>query len=273
MKRAIVFLGMLLLPAFGLRAQSGDGLRAQSGDAVAAVPFGIGEKAVYQVKLGAFGVGEGSMHVARLDTIRDRPAYHLKFDLKGGIPMARVDDRYQSWLDVSTLSSLRFDQNQKEVNYKRHRIVDMFGAEGRWVAKYPGRTKTETGKLASHLPLDDVSFMYFVRTMNLEPGKTYTFPRYWKEDGNPVTLQVLRRETITVPAGTFRTVVVRPIIKSDGLFSEGGKAELYFTDDDRRVLVMLRSDVPKFPGTLTLHLKSYTAGWPLRPLTSAPAAR
>lgn len=264
MKRAIAFLGLLLLPAVALRAQADEG--------TAAVPFGIGEKAVYQVKLGAFGVGEGAMHVARLDTVRGRPAYHLKFDLKGGIPMARVDDRYQSWLDVSTLSSLRFDQNQKEVNYKRHRIVDMFPSEGRWTARYPGRTKEETGRLASNQPLDDVSFMYFVRTLKLEPGKTYTFPRYWKEDGNPVTIQVLRRETIRVPAGTFNTVVVRPVIKTDGLFSEGGKAELYFTDDDRRVLVMLRSDVPKFPGTLTLHLKSYSAGWPLRTAAGPNAA-
>ena len=37
----------------------------------------------------------------------------------------------------------------------------------------------------------------------LEIGRTYTFNRYWKNDGNPVTIKVLRREKVKVPAGEF----------------------------------------------------------------------
>ena len=75
-------------------------------------------------------------------------------------------------------------------------------------------------------------------------GDVYTIPRYFQEDGNPVVLKVLRRETVTVPAGTFNTVVVQPMIQTDGLFGKGGEAEVYFTDDTRRMLVQLRSKVP-----------------------------
>jgi hypothetical protein len=70
-------------------------------------------------------------------------------------------------------------------------------------------------------------------------------------------LQVLRRETVTVPAGTFNTVVVRPVIQTDGLFGEGGQAEVYFTDDARRIPVLVRSRVPVV-GSLTMLLKKYT---------------
>ena len=74
-----------------------------------------------------------------------------------------------------------------------------------------------------------------------------------------MVLRVLRKETVTVPAGTFNTIVVRPIIQTKGLFSQGGEAEVYFSDDARRILVMVRSKVPVV-GSLSLHLKSFQPG-------------
>ena len=85
--------------------------------------------------------------------------------------------------------------------------------------------------------------------------------RYFKADGNPVILEVLRKERITVPAGTFNTVVVRPILKTDGLFGEGGEAEVYFTDDSRRLMVQMRSKVPVV-GSQSLHMTKYQPGEP-----------
>ena len=90
------------------------------------------------------------------------------------------------------------------------------------------------GSLDTSEPLDDVAFLYYARTLPLEVGETYTINRYFREDGNPVVLRVLRKETIRMPAGTFNTIVVQPIIQTDGLFGEGGEAEVYFTDDARR---------------------------------------
>ena len=70
-----------------------------------------------------------------------------------------------------------------------------------------------------------------------------------------MVVKVLRRETKETPAGSFETIVVQPIIKTSGLFGEGGNAELYFTDDRNRYLVYLRSEVPGFQ-SMTLHLRS-----------------
>lgn len=224
--------------------------------AVAPVPFGPGERLGYKVSVSPFGqVGRGSMEVVGLDTIRGFPAYHLRFNLKGGILFAKVDDRLQSWFDVSRLVSRRFKQDQKEINYERHRTFDFLPEERRWIRL----DRNETGELATDQPLDDVSFLYFARTLPLEVGRTYTFDRYFKQDGNPVVLKVVRKETVTVPAGTFRTIVVQPIIQTRGLFGKGGKAEVYFTDDERRLLVQMKSDVPVL-GSLNLYLQSYTPG-------------
>jgi len=67
---------------------------------------------------------------------------------------------------------------------------------------------------------------------------------------------VMRRERIVVPAGTFNAIVVRPTIKTKGIFAEDGEAELWLSDDDRRMVLQLKTKVSF--GTLSLFLRSYT---------------
>ena len=239
---------------------------------VTPVPFGVGERMEYDVKFGILGtIGQGVLEVAGIDTIRSHPSYRLDFRLKGGVPFAKVDDRMQSWLDVSRLISHRFDQDVDEVGFQRHRVIDFFPRDGRWEQQVltKGSDEIETGELATDQPLDDISFLYYVRTLPLEVGETYTIPRYWKDEGNPVTVQVLRREKVRLPAGEFNTIVVQPIIRTRGLFSEGGEAEVYFTDDDRRLLVQLKSKVSF--GTLNLVLKKFDEGTGLSSSSTAAA--
>jgi hypothetical protein len=104
-----------------------------------------------------------------------------------------------------------------------------------------------------------VSFLFYARTLPLHVGDVDTIPRYFKP-GRDVILRVLRKERITVPAGTFETIVVQPTItNAGGLFGQGGQAEVYFSDDSARTLIMLRSKVPVV-GSLSLHLKEFRAG-------------
>ncbi len=244
---------LAVLPAlagFGeARAQPAASLRK-----VARVPFGPGERGTFKVSFGGFGVGKGVIEVAGVDTIRGTPAYHFVLKIKGGIPFAHVDDVQESWMDVARLSSLRFHQNLKQVNYKRNLTFDFFPQEMIWKVL----ERDQSGPLATSQPLDDISFIYWVRTMPLEVGKAYSFGRYFKAEGNPVVVRVMRREKVKVPAGTFNTIVLKPVIKTKGLFSEGGEAELYFTDDSRRMLVMLSTKLSF--GNLKLQLESYTPG-------------
>lgn len=256
------------IAAVGLLFALANGSGAQSNSDVpdvkyANVPFGVGERMTYKVSLGIVGtVGTGVLEVdSALDTINDHPSYELHFQITGGIPFARVDDDYHSWLDAHTLVARRFKQDQHEVRYERHRTFDFFPEERRWKQT----DNNETGVLPTDSPLDDVSFLYFIRTLPLVVGETYTLNRYFKDDSNPVTVKVLRKETITTGAGTFRTIVVQPIIKTKGLFSEGGKAEVFFTDDDKRILVALKSKV-KVLKSLDMILDSYTPGKRLAPM-------
>jgi hypothetical protein len=237
----------------------------------APAPFGPGEHLVYKVKVGIINAGYGFMTVHGTEDIRDNPSYAVEMGIQGGIGPLKVNDSYRSWFDVTTFQSWRFIRDIHEVSYKSYRHYEMFPERMEWARE----DIEESGPLLSALPMDEITFIYFIRSLPLEVGKSYTFNRYFKEDGNPVVVQVLRKDQREVEGVLYNTIVVKPLIRSSGLFSEGGDAELHFTDDERKVLVYMKSNIPKFPGSLTLHLQTIHEGFPLNPQsrTRALAAR
>ncbi|MFN2398396.1 MAG: DUF3108 domain-containing protein [Gemmatimonadaceae bacterium] len=221
-------------------------------------PFGVGERLEYEVAFGPLRVGRGSMEVVGIEELRGHQTFHTVFTVKGGTFFYKVDDRLESWLDTTTLASLRFRQKIREGNRRRERNFEIYPDRGVFVENdQPEQPTVEN-------PLDDASFLYFVRTVPLEIGQTYTFERYFRPDRNPVTIKVLRQETIRVPAGTFETLVIQPIIKARGIFSEKGEAYIWLSNDDRRIMVQMKSKLSF--GSLNLYLTSH------RPPTAAAAA-
>ena len=212
-------------------------------------PFAIGERATYDVKY-LFASGSGSMEVGAIDTVRGRDAYRFSFVLNASIPWFKIRDTLQSWVDTASFNSLRFTQDQHEGSKNRQRRYEVFPDR----AVYTDRGRPEQPSVPD--PLDDVSFLYFVRGLDLKVGAHHEFGRYFKPESNPVKLTVLRQETITVPLGRFKTIVVQPIIKAGGLFGEKGQALMWLTDDSARMIVQVKIDMP-IVGTLTLALKSY----------------
>jgi hypothetical protein len=217
---------------------------------IAPVPFAAGERLAYDVHFGPLKVGTGSMEVTGVDTVRGRAAYHTTFRISGAIPLYRVDDAFESWFATDDLSSLRFHQDRNEGDKERQHRYEIFPER----RTYTDLTDDKGEQPSVANPLDDGSFVYFVRTVPLEVGRTYEFQRYFKPDRNPVTIKVVRRERVTVPAGTFDAVVIQPVIKTKGVFSEDGRAELWISDDERRLIVQMKSQLVF--GTIDLYLTS-----------------
>jgi hypothetical protein len=264
----------------------------------AVVPFGPGERARYEVRLGPAVVGRGSIEIPHTELVRGRPAYRTAFRVRGGVPFYRVDDRMESWIDVETLSTVRAVQSTREGRRTRHRQYEIYPERGVYTearagehaapaaapAAAPEPAAESTSTLAADegagaaaaptvhptvtRPFDEGAFVQFVRTVPLEVGQRYVFDRYYKPDRNPVTVDVLRRERVTVPAGTFDAVVIRPSFRTKGIFAQSGGTEVWLSDDARRVVLRIRTHLPF--GALTLALTEYTP--PDTVLASARAA-
>ena len=214
------------------------------------VPFAPGERLTYDVKFGIFRVGRASMEVTGIDTVRGEPVYHVVFAVRGRAVFYSLSDTLQSWFSVRDLTSRRFVQDNEENGRQRYNSYEIHADSGYYV-------QNDRDTLATTAePLDDASFFYFARTLALEVGRTYEFRRYFKPDRNPVTLRVLRRDTVDTPEGRFATIAVRPTFRSRGLFSEGGQATIWLSDDDWRIPVAIRSRLSV--GNLSLNLRSWT---------------
>lgn len=251
-----------MTPAGAVRAQEAVRAVVPTASTRASVPFGAGERLEYDVKFGFVKVGSGHMEVVGTESIRGREAWRTRFIVSGGIPGYRVNDRLESWFDTSSLESLRFIQDLEEGRRDREYHYEIFPERN----VYQEKGKPEKPTVDN--PLDDASFLYYVRTMPLEVGKTYEIARYFVPDRNPVTIKVLRKERVTVPAGTFETIVVQPTFKSKGLFSKDGRAEIWLSDDDRRLLVQMKSSLPI--GSLNLFLRDVKVGSGTRTARAEP---
>lgn len=237
---------MSVLSAAVLAAPSSPGPHAARPIELARVPFHVGERFDYQAKVNFLNAGTASMSVEGIETVRGRGTYHTVFDVRGGVFFFHVNDHYESWFDTTSLVSLHHTQRVDENGKRADRSYDFYPERQVYV-----RDGQEFPSVSD--PLDEGSFIYFMRSIPLEVGKTYEFNRYYHPDRNPVIIKVERRERITVPAGEFDAIVVQPIIKSRGLFSEGGQAEVWFADDSSRAVLRLRSKLTF--GTLSLELK------------------
>jgi uncharacterized protein DUF3108 len=220
------------------------------------VPFGVGERLEYQIKAGPVG-GSADMEILALDTVRGRQAWHTQFNVRGGIPFFRVNDRYESWIDVNTISSLRYKQDIHDGSYERRRLYEFYPEKRIFIESGKDTAKTV------ERPVDEASILYLIRTLALPVGLDTTFNNYFLADRNPIRIRVLGREHITVPAGEFDAVIIQPQIKTKGIFSEGGQARVWLSDDERHIILQMKSKVPGFPlGSLNLYLKSYRPAGP-----------
>ncbi|HEX6314715.1 MAG TPA: DUF3108 domain-containing protein [Gemmatimonadaceae bacterium] len=220
------------------------------------MPFGVGERLEYVAKVGPMHVGRGSMETLGVEDVRGRSAMHTRFTLNGRWFFYRANYLLESWIDQPTFTSLRFTQDSDEDPTEKDRVYEIF-PDRKMYSVNDGEEQPSVDD-----PLDEGALLYYVRTMDLEVGKTYTLNRYFRPDRNPVIVKVLRRETVHLPAGQFSTIVIQPIIKSRGIFSEGGQAQIWLSDDADRLMVQMR--VKLKVATISLQLTSY------RPATTPP---
>jgi hypothetical protein len=220
-------------------------------DTAAAVPFAVGERLVYVAHMGVFSVGEATMEVAGLDTIRGVESLHFRFHIEGGALWYHLDQTLESWVGREDFRSRRFSNRTEEKGKRWQRDFDIFPDSGFY---------REAGRDSTHPtvadPLDDAAFLYWIRTVPLKIGERYEFRRYFRVERNPVIVEVLGRDRVNVAGHKWNAIVLRPTIPNGGgIFAERAEARLWLSDDRNRIVLGLQS---KFSfGHMTLKLKEY----------------
>jgi hypothetical protein len=216
------------------------------------LPFSIGEKLSYRVSVSKLGnVGSGSMWVEGPVDIRGVSTWLLRFDFQAGMGPMKAMDRTSSWLDPVRMAAQRYTKLEKHVLAKHDERVEIFASQKKWAGSdgASGASPTDT-------PLDELSFMYFIRTLPLDADSTYRFNRHFDPARSPTTVAVIRREAISTPAGKFKTVLVEMRVRDSRRYKGEGVIRINLSDDAMRIPVRIESAMPVV-GTAVMTLQSF----------------
>jgi Protein of unknown function (DUF3108) len=208
-------------------------------------PFQPGEKMSFILKYGIIPAGTATLEVHDMDHINDVKAYHFVLTARSNSFIDiffKVRDRIDSYTDTNMNHSLYYHKDQMEGKTRRD-IKVIFD----WEKNQSTYVNFDTdSKVIDQLPgtFDPLSVFYYSRLLNLNEKKEFEHPISDGVKNLMGVLRVIGRETINVPAGTYKTVVIEPDLKNvEGVFSkkQRAKIKLWVTDDDRRLLVQMKS--------------------------------
>lgn len=214
------------------------------------VPFRVGEAFEYGGKWKFFSVGGITMKVAGIDTVRGVPSWHFTLAMQVNFTFYHQHTELASWTGIDDFTSRRF----VHVVDDRHDDFTIFPDSG-----FYRNVNDTTRHKTPHDALDDLAFIYFLRTIPLKAGGHYEFNRYYREEHNPVIVDVVGRELVDMPDGTRSPCwILHPIVdEPHGMFDRDHDARIWITDDGRRIPVQIRSSYP-VAGAITLKLRAVT---------------
>jgi hypothetical protein len=206
-------------------------------------PFIVGETLQYDASLGMIPIGTARMSVSPMTRERGREAF--VFEAAGeGRPMGlRVGAELTSYVGSQGFNSLRFHRRFFQGNRVEESQYQIIPDSSRY---------REVGNpqdwQAPRNPLDELAFLYYLRTVPLKVGATYEFPRYFKTGYNPIQVHVAGREVRALPAGGTAPVLLLEVT------SRSLRMSVAMTDDARRLPVEMELPLPF--GRITLELTS-----------------
>jgi len=154
-----------------------------------------------------------------------------------------VDDRAESICKNDSFIPVTYRLKLKEGKHRKDKEVQ-FMMNGTKKALYVDHLKKETREL--DLPeraMDPLASFYFLRTIPLEIGKSTYVKIFDSKKVWNVEVQVLRKEKINTWLGTYDTILIKPLMESEGIFMKKGDIYIWLSDDESRIPVMLKTQV------------------------------
>lgn len=139
----------------------------------------------------------------------------------------------------------------REGNHRRDKEI-LFD-HGKGIAHYKDNLNGDKREISiPAATLDTLSSFYYVRTLTLEVGKSVFITVLDNKKLWNVEVQVLRKETIKTKLGSFDTIVIKPLMQSEGIMERKGDMFIWLTDDERLLPVKMKTKVKVGSITATL---------------------
>ncbi len=209
--------------------------------------FSPGERLTFVLKWTFIPAGEAVLEVLPQEHMAGVDAYHFVLTARSNAfvdAFYMVRDRIDAWADTAMNRSLLYRKKQHEGRTRRDLTVSFDWEE--MTAQYNNQGETREPIPITDGTFDPLSVFYWARYADLSVGGRI---QRSVTDGKKHKLglaDVIRRETITVPAGTFDTFLIEPDLEHvGGVFEKSPDAsiQLWVSADHRRLPVKLKSKV------------------------------
>jgi hypothetical protein len=214
--------------------------------------FQAGEQLSYRLKYGFFTGATANMRVEESNReFNGNNAYHIIIDGKtaGAFDVFyKVRNRYETYIDKTTLLPYFYTENRHEASYKHkdnvtfdHKTQEITAIKG----VYPFKGKV----------LDFVSAYYFARSIDvtrIHVGQKFDL-QYFLEDGiHTLTITYVGKERVESDLGTFSCLKFNPTILPGRVFKKDSRLYLWITDDNNRIPI--KAHVELIVGSVTMEL-------------------
>lgn len=221
--------------------------------------FGPGERLAYDVTYLGAKAGIAVMEVTEKTNLKGREVYHIVSTAQSNDFVSLfypVDDRVESFIDVEGFYSHYIKVKQHQGKRRREKVISFDQIQHRAV-----QFKNNKEKVFEIPPRvqDSLSSLYFFRVKNtIDVGRSVFIHVHESEKNWLLEIRGLARERVTTPVGTFNTIKVQAKVQYEGLFMDKGDVFIWFTEDEKRIPVMMRSKIKI--GTITAVLSSRREG-------------
>ena len=104
---------------------------------------------------------------------------------------------------------------------------------------------------------DVLGGLFFIRTLNLEPGQSAQIPVSDGKKSVMVKVEAQAREDVKTPEGTFKTIRYEVYLFNGVLYKRPAHLSLWVSDDRRRLPVQIRVRMTFTIGTILLQLEKH----------------
>ena len=208
----------------------------------------VGEELQYSAGFSFFPAGEAILTFSA-DSLNGESVYRLITSVKTNSFLDAfyiVRDEIQSWLNPENLSLKKTIQTIREGSYHRDHQSIILGDS---IAVSSNNIRDIPDKV-----YDPVSFVYYLRNLDLSLGNSYKFYSYDHKKIREVIVNITAKETVRVSAGTFNCLKIEPV-SGDGspLLKNNGQMRVWLSDDSLKFPVKIEQKTTM--GTMVMKLK------------------
>jgi len=204
----------------------------------------------FTIRYGIIKAGTATMGIPKEVKVRGNKSYKIVTEARSSkffSAFYKVRDQVESYMDKEGLFTWQFKKKLREGKYRAEQLVEYDQVAG-WAIN----NKKDSLRIPPCVQ-DIITSFYYIRTKNLEVGKSHFIDNHADNKLYPLEVKVHKKERIKVDAGIFDCVVVEPIIRASGLFKKKGRLLIWLTDDERKIPVQMKSKI--IIGYITAELK------------------